>query len=79
MSVLNIFWGVGAGLEYSISENNALIAGLYFQNGLLDFIDDNGHTAVTNSEPPFEPEFLEQKEDSRATVNNLVLRVGILF
>ncbi len=77
MSVLNIFWGVGAGLEYSISENNALTAGIYFQNGLLDFIDDNGHTAFDN--PEIVPPYKEEKEDSRATVNNLVLRVGILF
>ena len=77
MAVLNFFWGLGAGLEYSISENNALVGGIYFQNGLLDFIDDNGHTAVDN--PDVVPPYLEVKEDSKASVNNLILRVAILF
>ena len=77
LSVLNIFWGLGAGFEYSISENNALTGGLFFQNGLLDFIDDNGHVAIDN--PEVIPPYLLQKEDSRATINNLIIRLGIIF
>src|SRR5688572_17176150 len=40
LQVFNVFWGLGAGIEYSISENNALVGGLYFQNGLIDFTKD---------------------------------------
>ncbi len=77
LSVVNIFWGFGAGIEYSISENNALIGGIYYQNGLLDFTRDNGHTAIDN--PDINPPYILQKEDSRAIVNNLVLKLGIIF
>lgn len=77
LTVANLFWGFGAGIEYSISENNALVAGVYYQNGLLDFTKDNGHRAIPN--PDVNPPFLLQKDDSRATVNNLVLKLGIIF
>jgi hypothetical protein len=77
LSVANLFWGVGAGIEYSISENNSLVGGLYYQNGLLDFTRDNGHTAIDN--PEVNPPYLLEKDDSRATVNNIVLRIGIIF
>ncbi|MEO6132766.1 MAG: hypothetical protein ABIQ02_13035, partial [Saprospiraceae bacterium] len=77
LSVVNVFWGFGAGIEYSISENNALVGGIYYQNGLLDFTRDNGHRAIPN--PDVNPPYLLQKDDSRATVNNLVLRLGIIF
>lgn len=77
LSVFNVFWGFGAGIEYSISENNALVGGIYFQNGLLDFINDNGHVAIDN--PDVIPPYIIQKEDSRATVNNIIVRIGILF
>jgi hypothetical protein len=77
LNVFNIFWGLGAGIEYSISENNALIGGLYFQNGLIDFTEDNGHKAVDN--PVVIPPYILEKDDSRATVNNIVLRLGIMF
>ncbi|MDQ3016788.1 MAG: PorT family protein [Bacteroidota bacterium] len=77
LAVFNVFWGFGAGMEYSISENNSLIGGLYFQNGLLDVIDNKGHTA--NNNPDLIPEYILEKEDSRASVSNLILRIGILF
>lgn len=77
LNVFNIFWGLGAGIEYSISENNALVGGLYYQNGLLDFTKNKGHRAVPN--PEIIPEYLLQKDDSRATLSNIVLRLGIIF
>lgn len=77
MSIFNIFWGLGAGIEYAISEHNSLVGGLYFQNGLLDVTDDNGHTAYSN--PDVIPPYILEKEDSRATVSNIILRLGILF
>lgn len=82
LSVVNLFWGFGAGIEYSISENNALVGGLYYQNGLLDFTRDNGNRAIANpNEDPNDPndDYLIQKDDSRAVLNNLVIRLGIIF
>lgn len=77
LQIFNVFWGFGAGIEYSISENNSLIGGLYFQNGLIDFTRDQGHSAKPN--PDAIPPYIIEKDDSRATVNNIVLRLGILF
>ncbi len=77
LTVFNIFWGLGAGMEYSISENNALVFGIYYQNGLIDFTKDQGHRAIDN--PEIIPPYLKQQDDSKATVNNIILKLGILF
>ncbi len=73
----NVFLGLGAGVELAISENNSLIGGLYFQRGLFDVTKDNGWRAVDN--PDIIPTYLKQKDDSRATIGNLILCLGILF
>jgi len=80
--VINIFWGLGAGLEYSISQNNALVGGIYYQNGFFDFIRDEGFWAIDNPDKDINDPatyYLKPTEDSRAQVGNLVLRLGILF
>jgi len=82
LSVINIFWGLGAGLEYSISQNNSLVAGIYYQKGFFDFTRDEGFRSIENpDEDPNDPtdDYFKQTEDSRAQVGNLVLRLGILF
>ena len=75
--VPNIFLGLGAGVEYAMSQNNSLIAGLYFQRGLIDFTQDHGNSAVHN--PDIIPTYLTEQDDSRATIGNLILFLGILF
>ena len=75
LSVFNVFWGLGAGIEYSISENNALIGGLYYQNGLIDFTRDHGWSTGTSTDG----QIIQVKEDSRSTVSNIMLKLGILF
>ncbi len=77
LSFLNLFWGLGAGVEYPISQNNVLIGGLYLQKGMIDFTRDKGYRAIPN--PDFYPPYLREQEDSRATVSNLVIRLGIIF
>lgn len=73
----NIFLGLGAGIEYAISQNNSLIGGLYFQRGLFDVTRDKGYFAFPN--PDIIPTYIKVDEDSRATVGNLTLCLGILF
>ena len=73
----NIFFGLGAGVEYAISKNNSLIGGLYWQRGLFDVTKDKGWRAVDN--PDIIPTYLKEKDDSRATIGNLILCLGILF
>ena len=75
--VANIFFGLGAGVEYAISKNNSLIGGLYWQRGLFDVTKDKGWRAIHN--PDIIPTYLKQEDDSRATIGNLILCLGILF
>lgn len=82
LTVANIFWGLGAGMEYSISQNNAIVGGIYFHNGIFDFTRDNGKRAIDNpNQDPNNPDddYLLQDENSRATVSNFTIRLGIIF
>ncbi|HEY3385754.1 MAG TPA: porin family protein [Saprospiraceae bacterium] len=75
--VANVFLGLGAGVEYAISKNNSLIGGLYYQRGLIDVTRDHGHIAYHN--PDIIPTYITVQEDSKATIGNLILCLGILF
>lgn len=75
--VPNVFLGLGAGVEYAMSQNNSLIGGLYFQRGLIDFTKNHGNSAVHN--PEGFPVYITEQDDSRATVGNWILFLGILF
>jgi hypothetical protein len=77
LNVVNLFLGFGAGIEYPLGDNSALIGGLGFQRGLFDFTKDNGYRSVPN--PDIIPPYIRQEEDSRAVVSNLVLMIGLLF
>lgn len=82
LSVINLFWGLGAGVEYAISQNNALTGGIYFQNGLFDFTRDKGHRSIDNPDAdPNDPStfYLKETDDSRARVSNVVIKLGIIF
>lgn len=59
---LALSWGVGAGVEYSISDGTAIVAGLAFQRVFTD---------VTKN--------YDQGVDSKAQLNNFVLRLGVMF
>ena len=82
LSVINIFWGLGLGVEHNFSQSNSAIIGLYFQNGLFDFTRDKGWRSLPNpDEDPNDPtdDYNKQEDDSKATVSNLTLRLGIIF
>lgn len=82
MSVINIFWGLGAGLEYALSQNNSLYGGIYFQKGFFDITRDEGWRSIENpDEDPNDPDdnYLKQTEDSKASLGNVVLKFGMLF
>lgn len=67
---LNLTWGVGAGLEYSLSENTSLVGGLGFQIGFSDVTDNNGTV--------FDPRG-NHKEDSKGVTRAIVIRLGVMF
>ncbi len=68
---LLLSWGIGGGLEYSITQSNALLGGLYFQRLINDFTRDTGTI--------HHPELGTLVEDSKATLFALTLRAAIMF
>ena len=45
MNVYDFSLRVGGGIEYTISDNTALVVGIYFTNGFLDYIEDGDQKA----------------------------------
>jgi len=81
--IVSYAWGIGAGAEYSLNENTAVIAGLYFQNSMFDIVrnrgsqfvvDDNGTPDIQSDDIITTPE-----EDSKATLGSITIRIGVLF
>ncbi|MBP7821623.1 MAG: outer membrane beta-barrel protein [Saprospiraceae bacterium] len=68
---INLYWGVGGGAEYNLTSNTSLIAGLYFQQSILDITRNKNATKVVDGS--------NVKEDSKATGNSIVLRLGFAF
>ncbi len=71
VSFLNLSLGIGAGVEYSIGENLSLIGGLIFQSGFTDISNDDGFQKEAGQEPV--------AEDSKAKINSLTVRIGVMF
>lgn len=69
---VNLGWSIGAGIEYSLSESTALVAGLALQSGFADVTTDKGTSLVRPGRNPAE-------DDSRGKINSLVLMLGIMF
>lgn len=68
---LSLSWGIGGGIEYSLSDNTSLIGGLVFQTAFTDATDDSGIV--------FDPDRGNRKETSKANVNVLTIRIGVMF
>jgi len=68
---LNLSLGIGAGVEYSIGENLSLVGGLAFQSGFTDVSSNDGQQKADGQAPV--------KEDSKAKINSLTVRIGVMF
>lgn len=71
---LNMSWGLGGGIEYTISENTSLIGGLAFQKGFADVTDDRRgqyYDAKDGNKL--------KSEKSKGTINAITIRLGIMF
>lgn len=67
LKALSIAWGFGAGVEYEISSSTKLVGGLGFQQYFLDFTENNG--TVDGGE----------KDDSKAGMGGLTIKIGVIF
>lgn len=72
--IVNVSWGLGAGVEYSISDDTAAILGIYFHNGLLD-MTTNRNTQLLDANG----NLTDQNEDSKAIISAVTIRLGVLF
>ena len=72
--LLNFSWGIGGGAEYSISDNTAIVAGIYFHNGLFD-MTQNRKTQLRDATGAL----TDEQEDSKAIISGLTFRIGVMF
>jgi opacity protein-like surface antigen len=62
VTALALSWGLGGGVEYSISESTAIIGGIGYQQVFTDVTKDYGGGI-----------------DSKARINNFIIRLGVMF
>ena len=68
VKALNVSWGIGGGVEYEVSTGTSLIGGLYFHGGILDMTGNKGTQGLD-----------DEAENSKTVVNNITLKIGVLF
>ena len=69
---LNLSWGIGVGAEYSVSTDTRLIGGLAFQSGFTDVTDKNDTRVIRDGR-------MEGEDDSKATLRQIVITLGVMF
>ncbi len=70
VGALNLSWGLGGGVEWGMTSNTALVAGLYNQQGFTDVTrDGEKHTLYDDN----------TWDNSKATLRSITLRIGVLF
>ncbi|MCH2081038.1 MAG: PorT family protein [Saprospiraceae bacterium] len=74
VNLINLSWGIGAGAEYGLNDQTSLIAGLGVQIGFADATDDDGGKIIETVTP-----LTESDEDSKGTINAIILKIGIMF
>jgi hypothetical protein len=66
-------WGVGGGVEYDISPSTSLVGGLYFNRNMIDVTRNKNNYSIEDGTPD------KVDEDSKAVLNAITLRLGIIF
>lgn len=64
---LNMYLGLGGGIEYSLSAETSLVVGIHYQHSLIDVTKDKG----TKSDGT--------KENSKGSIGILMLKLGVFF
>ena len=71
---ISLSWGLGGGIEYTISEGTSLIAGIAYQKGFADVTDDSRGQFFDSNDGN-----VLKAEKSKGVVNSITVRVGIMF
>ena len=69
---LSLSWGLGGGIEYMHNQNTSLVAGLFYQRGFVDTTRDKNNYSIT-------PTAGKADETSKAVLNAITLRLGVIF
>lgn len=67
VTFINMYLGLGGGIEYSISDGTSLITGIHYQQSFIDVTDDSGTKRN------------DGREDSKGSTGLIMLKVGVLF
>jgi Outer membrane protein beta-barrel domain len=67
-------WGIGAGGEYTISNNTAVVVGLYFQNGFTDVTADKSSVVYDATAANG-----QRIDNSKGVIKSITLRLGVMF
>ncbi len=70
----NMSWGVGTGVTYE-AQVGRVSAGIYLQRGISDLTKDDGTLVTENPDGTFETE----RENSRGTLNGIILKLAYFF
>jgi Outer membrane protein beta-barrel domain len=73
VNAINLSWGFGGGVEYTISQNTVVVGGLYFNRGFTDMTSDSDSKLITVAGGA------RTAEEAKSVINNLTIRLGIMF
>ncbi|MCB0581925.1 MAG: outer membrane beta-barrel protein [Phaeodactylibacter sp.] len=74
VNLLNLFWGLNGGIEYSVSESTSLVGGIGMQFGFADVTDDNGDKVFLDNNPNTPAD-----EKSKGVIRAFIIRLGVIF
>lgn len=75
----NFSWGFGGGVEYSLGESTALVAGLFYENGTADITKDNGQRYIKGKDDQGNDIYTKQTETVKTALRGITLRFGVIF
>ncbi len=82
---LNLSWGLGGGVEYSLSSTTALVLGISYQRGFIDATSNKGYKAKTlindggTADNTLDDVYETEQENSNGLLSSFTIRVGVLF
>lgn len=85
VSILNLSWGFGGGVEYSLSSTTSLLLGLAYQRGFIDATSNKGYIATSLNSDGGTPDnilddvYTTEQENSNGLLSGLTIRIGVLF
>ena len=71
VNLLNLFWCINGGIEYSVSESTSLVGGAGLQFGFADASKDDDTVILENG--------TQAAEKSKGSIRAFVIKLGVIF